>query len=1311
MSELAHSVFISYARSTNTATAAALHTALGGDDGPAFLDSSDIELGARFPPAIANAVLDARVVVVFADPKYFTRWYCLREFSLALTPFTTQIEPNQVALDHVVVVLPRDPAGDLTELPPQLRSTNWPFGDNTAAIVGLVKSALARNESSIRDRIGHAAASTAIGVLIEEALIPPPRSLSGVPTFPVSLPASIGPRFVGRANDLWRLHVSLSGPLRSAVPVGLTGSIEAMGGMGKTRLAVEYVHRFGHFAYPGGVFWIYADADESGIDTQLHGVLTTLAPHTQSLAALRESGTDVRSELGRAIASVEKSILFVVDNIPDPTETAPLRSPEYWCPAVGRVSLLITARTRISIGAHGVTPIPIAALNSDAALLLLTDRVNRDSLPDSEWSAICEWVGRLPLALGLLNRTLQAAVTSPKELAGWRNTTTTKQLDACMKALKPHIPTGALGGVAETLLLSFHRLPEPARFLALALSELPSMPVPNALIQLVRPARGNDPPPGSDYGLREASSALVVRSFVTPVSSGPVSFYGTMHRVLADFLRTQSPDRPSIILGWCGALNKVFDDHSDDNAQNWSLLDACVPHSMQLLISTFPNAKPAIALGLGLRLGTFLQRRGLPQAARELLSRITAATEAEFGAEDEGTARCKAALANTFLDLGRPTEARVLFQQVADSLEKRLGREHADTLTSLANVAGAFNAEGRSKEARDLLEWVIERQREAHAATDQDLAELHANLGYILVSLDEFAPAVDTLKRAVAALSDLLGSADDRTLAAMNNLATALRHSGSVDEGVEMAKHVYQVRAERLGPKHPHTIRAYHNFADGVAAAGRLTEAIAMQRQVVHDSLELFGSSSPVSTLSEGQLATMLMKAQQFEEAEALGRSVAMRFERVLPPSHPHVLTAKNNLAQLLVTLDRAPEAERLLREVFAHALKAYPKDHPFVGRALVDWHRLLRKCGLSEDEVRTQVSAAIESMTGRQSLAPSQTSMASNVQDQASVIADARGELALTQMRLTEPLDPWRVPSVSATLINTGRSVVDSINGAYQGFLAVSLPKFTMSEMMEIGSANGNPPPRRDAFMAQTLEPGQCDKVVMRFPRVGAMLRGLGVDYLQRMRGPIEFRSQEPQVFFTGFLDYKTLGKQYRLTFSVRPRSYAGTDLEPSAEWSGTEDLAFTLADSVGREMRRVIAYVVVLEIEYSTGKGIFNPSTRLTLVVGNLGPTPARSVKIGWAIGPADMPLDTPSGATIDIPTMKIFKTPPSPSMEDAFGQELVADMISGALPVFAHVRLAYTDSWGVSHGTRFLFTYNPLKCEFERSAEEREPMDVAG
>jgi len=106
-------VFISYARSTSRSFAEALHTELGGPEGLSFLDTSDIEHGEQFPVALANAILDARVVVIFVDEVYFQRWYCLRELLIVLSayealvrrPAATESE-KAFALAPVLVAFP-----------------------------------------------------------------------------------------------------------------------------------------------------------------------------------------------------------------------------------------------------------------------------------------------------------------------------------------------------------------------------------------------------------------------------------------------------------------------------------------------------------------------------------------------------------------------------------------------------------------------------------------------------------------------------------------------------------------------------------------------------------------------------------------------------------------------------------------------------------------------------------------------------------------------------------------------------------------------------------------------------------------------------------------------------------------------------------------------------------------------------------------------------------------------------------------------------------------------------------------------------
>jgi hypothetical protein len=70
-----HPIFLSYARSASLPQAYAVHEALGGADGGlAFLDEHAIEYGEQLDERIVDALFGARVVVIFAEPAYFTRW-------------------------------------------------------------------------------------------------------------------------------------------------------------------------------------------------------------------------------------------------------------------------------------------------------------------------------------------------------------------------------------------------------------------------------------------------------------------------------------------------------------------------------------------------------------------------------------------------------------------------------------------------------------------------------------------------------------------------------------------------------------------------------------------------------------------------------------------------------------------------------------------------------------------------------------------------------------------------------------------------------------------------------------------------------------------------------------------------------------------------------------------------------------------------------------------------------------------------------------------------------------------------------------
>ena len=295
-----HPVFISYARKTSRAYAEALNRELDGAGVPAFLDLTDIDNLDHFPSEIAEALLAAWVVVVFADETYFTRWYCLREFETALAPFQALVRRNapseerDKALSHLVIALPATGVScQLTDrLPPSLRLRKWPQASDTEGLVDVVRKrlegAMLSLEKDLIRILGKSEAETIGKRFREQAALPSPANLRGIRLFPTQMEPSLGEGFKGRADDLWRLHHELSTVATGDAPRSV--AIEGGGGFGKTRLAREYFHRFGPTWYQGGLFWLDANVSGEEIEPRFHGVLRAVRPDTLSLRRFARAG-------------------------------------------------------------------------------------------------------------------------------------------------------------------------------------------------------------------------------------------------------------------------------------------------------------------------------------------------------------------------------------------------------------------------------------------------------------------------------------------------------------------------------------------------------------------------------------------------------------------------------------------------------------------------------------------------------------------------------------------------------------------------------------------------------------------------------------------------------------------------------------------------------------------------------------------------------------------------------------------------------------------------------------------------------------
>lgn len=867
-------VFISYARRTSRDYAEALHAALGGKHSKAFLDTSDIELGERFPPVLIDALLDARVVVVFWDEAYVTRWYCLRELQVALSPYefalrrqastTSDIEE---ALSHIVVALP--PVGqsaDLDGLPPALRTTNWPAADVTERLAEMVTLLLPNSGKSIRERLPHLECVRLRQTLLEEAALPPPRPLCGLRTYHPNgnIEQSIHDRFVGRADELASIHFRLS-TMRgyASNAAALSGSVSAAGGFGKTRLALEYVHRYGPTHYPGGVFWINADMDLSAIDEQFHGALRSLCPHepVPTLADIRKRGESTRDHLFRALAKepAEKPILFVVDNVPETPTGSSVRRLQDFCPALGLVTLLVTSRQRTT--EPGVKWIPVGVLQRRSSVALLTHELpNSDDLDQGDWGDIAAWVGDLPLALDLLNRSIALGALTPRELLDVaRRQSPTSALDMQREALRGHVPDAILSGVTEAFSVSLNKLDAATRMAAFLLSQLAPWPIPEELIAAF----------DSTLFPPKVRTALLARHFVTGNGHGS---FGTTHRVLADFLRSAAEDdgRKRLYDVVATAVLSVMEDRRNKSPKSWSLMNAFRPHSEWLFErgirhQPYPEDRRGLIGRLGICTGSLLSDQGDLRSARRIADLVMKADRGNLDFKEQVLGPHplllghKANMAKALWQQGDFLGAQKLAAEVLKGKTSIYGDEHIETVYALNDLAAIISKRSRRK-ARPLQEKALTLSR--RLKDDTLIIACMGNLATTLCELGHLGEGRRLLERALKVSKKAFGCDAPATLRAMSNVSVAMSLQGEFTKARQLDQEVLELRRTVLGPEHPDTLRSMNNLAETMRLQGEFDQAHALHKKTLEIRRRVLGAEHP-ETLHSAEYLELTVKQQK----------------------------------------------------------------------------------------------------------------------------------------------------------------------------------------------------------------------------------------------------------------------------------------------------------------------------------------------------------------------------------------------------------------------------------------------------------------
>ncbi len=548
--------------------------------------------------------------------------------------------------------------------------------------------------------------------------LPPDHKPSNLPL------ASIGSLFKGREAFLQQIREALGrddrlGPQRFAA---ITASASAaavygLGGIGKTRAAIEYAHR--HADDFTALLFVRADSP-AGLQQNLASLC---APAVLDLPEKEARETEIQVAAVLRWLQQHPGWLLIFDNVDSEDAAQAVEDLRSQLSASGQ--FLVTSRLSNWPGA--VKSLALDVLEeADAAVFLLerTDERRRKQADDAEQAAqLAVELGQLALALEQAGAYIATRrLTFAQYVERWRS-----KHDLVLTWFDKRLMQYPLS-VAITWQTSFDQLTAGGRELLNLLAWFCTDPIPESLLAAgggpwgdVAPAEGADASPDP----HEALADLEAYSLVTRATDSPTF---SIHRLVQDVTRRNLRDdtEKSALRRALRWLDKVITGRATvrgtkapvrralrwlseacvgdpQDVRTWATLDPLAPHVRAA--ATYADqagiAQPTARLMRDL--GVLLHCKAQSVDAEPLERRALAIDEQSYSEGHPRVATYLSNLAQLLKATNRLAEAEPLMRRALAIDEQPHGKEHPEVAIRLSNLAALLYATNRLAEAEPLM--------------------------------------------------------------------------------------------------------------------------------------------------------------------------------------------------------------------------------------------------------------------------------------------------------------------------------------------------------------------------------------------------------------------------------------------------------------------------------------------------------------------------------------------------------------------------------------------------------------------------------
>jgi MinD-like ATPase involved in chromosome partitioning or flagellar assembly/tetratricopeptide (TPR) repeat protein len=703
--------------------------------------------------------------------------------------------------------------------------------------------------------------------------------------------------FTGREADLRRLREHFRGAGKGGVP---PVAVQGLGGIGKTQVALEYVHRF---RADYDVIWWLNCVDPAPVDASL----TDLGELLQSFFGMRVLPSANVREAALQILDVlnhgEPKWLLVFDNADQIEAVRPLLPP-------GGGHVIVTSSNR-GWAEGGAESLQLDVFTRDESVTHLRQRI--PTIAIDEAMQIAAAVGDLPLAVATAGAWLaETSYTVSDYLA---------QLER-----QPHrtlsVPTlDHPDPVSRAWDVSLNRLQERSHGAA-RLFQLCSVMAPGISLSLIyTPAmvtvlQPYDPALSEPMVIGRAVQEIN-RLALIKLDSGARQII--VHMLVQEVVRDRmSPEEVAAVRRDVHRVLAASRPRRDvDDVETWPRYRLIWPH---LARSGAMTSDDEAVRQLYIDRVRYLWLRGDLERGRELASEVDDC----WSAMEQATA-------------GSATAAAALRRQLL-----QLRYNHGNILRSLGQFA----------EARQLNEAVLAEQTRVLGEDNPHTLMTAGVLAADLRAAGRYREALEMDQKTYPSWTALYGEDHPQTLSAANNLAVSLQLTGDFAAAMRLTADTYDRRRATLGPKHRWTLSSARRIARNLLETGDYVEAVAQIEDVRRTTVEVLGADSVEALESLVLFGIALRSVGKVDAAQEPFDEALRRLTKNLGPFSGEELACRLSRAVNMLLRDLFTEGAADIRLVLDHYQERLGPDHPYTLACWVDLAFALRFMGQHAEAV-----------------------------------------------------------------------------------------------------------------------------------------------------------------------------------------------------------------------------------------------------------------------------------------------------------------------------------------------------------------------